>query len=282
MAQRFRHRQVGILQLHILADDRDPYGAPGLLSTLDRLCPAREVGRGGVEGEVLEDEVVDPLLAEGERHLVDVVDVARGHDRARRKAGEQSDLLANLLRERALGAAHQHVRRNADAAQLVDGVLGGLGLQLAGVADERDQCEVDEHAATPADIDGELADRLQERQRLDVPDGAADLGHHEVDVARLCDQGDALLDLICDVWHYLDGAPQVVAAALAADHSVIDPSGGDVGGAGGVGVGEALVVTEVEVGLGAVLGDKHLPMLVGRHRARVDVDIGVKLLQPHG
>ena len=45
------------------------------------------------------------------------------------------------------------------------------------------------------------------------------------------------------------------------------------------GVGEALVVAEVEVGLGAVLGDEHLAVLVGRHRPGVDVDVRVELLQ---
>ncbi len=82
--------------------------------------------------------------------------------------------------------------------------------------------------------------------------------------------------------HHLDGAAEVVAAALATDHGVVDPARGDVGGARGVGVGEALVVAEVEIGLGAILGDEHLTVLVGGHRARVDVDVGVELLQPHG
>ncbi len=167
-------------------------------------------------------------------------------------------------------------------AQLVDGVLGRLGLQLPGVADVGDEGQVDEHAAPPTDVHGELADRLEERQRLDVPDGAADLGDHEVHVAGLRDQRDALLDLVGDVGHHLDGPAEVVAAALAADHGVVDPPRGDVGGAGGVGVGEALVVAEIEVGLGAVLGDEHLAVLVGGHRAGVDVDVGVELLQPDG
>ena len=98
----------------------------------------------------------------------------------------------------------------------------------------------------------------------------------------LGDQRDPLLDLVGDVRDHLDGAAEVVAAALAADDRVVDAAGGDVGGAAGVGVGEALVVAEVEVGLGAVLGDEHLAVLVGRHRARVDVDVGVELLQPDG
>ena len=37
------------------------------------------------------------------------------------------------------------------------------------------------------EVDLELAQRLEERQRLDVADRAADLGDHEVDVLRLGD-----------------------------------------------------------------------------------------------
>jgi hypothetical protein len=40
---------------------------------------------------------------------------------------------------------------------------------------------------------------------------------------------------------------------------------------------EALVVPEVEVGLGAVVGDEHLAVLERAHRARVDVDVRVEL-----
>ena len=43
--------------------------------------------------------------------------------------------------------------------------------------------------------------------------------------------------------------------------------------------GEALVVAEVEIGLGAVVGDEDLAVLVGRHGARIDVEIGVELAQ---
>jgi len=40
---------------------------------------------------------------------------------------------------------------------------------------------------------------------------------------------------------------------------------------------EALVVAQVEVGLGAVLGNEHLPVLEGAHRAGIDVDVRVEL-----
>ena len=47
------------------------------------------------------------------------------------------------------------------------------------------QREVEEHAAVAALVDLELAQRLEERQRLDVADRAADLGDHDVHVVGL-------------------------------------------------------------------------------------------------
>ena len=171
------------------------------------------------------------------------------------------------------------MRLDPDPAQLVDRVLGRLRLQLAGVADVGDEGQVHEHAPLRPEVGVELADRLEEGQRLDVADRAADLGDHEVDRLRLGDDQDPVLDLVGDVRDHLDGGAEVVAAALALDHRVVDGARGDVGGPRGVLVGEPLVVAEVEVGLGAVLGDEHLAVLEGAHRPGVDVDVRVELLQ---
>ena len=43
--------------------------------------------------------------------------------------------------------------------------------------------------------------------------------------------------------------------------------------------GEALVVAQVEIGLGPVVGHEDLAVLIGAHRARIDVEIGVELAQ---
>src|SRR6266487_5678309 len=64
------------------------------------------------------------------------------------------------------------------------------------------------------------------------------------------------------------------------DHRRIDAAGGDVVAAPRGDADEALVVTEIEVGLGPVIGDIDLAMLRRAHRARVDVEIGVELAQP--
>ena len=127
-----------------------------------------------------------------------------------------------------------------------------------------------------ADVLAELADRFEERQALDVADRAADLDEHDVGVAaRLAD---AVLDLVGDVRNHLHGAAEIIAAALLLDHRHVDLAGGLVAVARRGHVREPLVVAQVEVGLGAVVGHVDLAVLIRAHRARIDVDVRIELL----
>ncbi|MPM92617.1 hypothetical protein SDC9_139752 [bioreactor metagenome] len=87
-----------------------------------------------------------------------------------------------------------------------------------------------------------------------------------------------VLDLIGDVRDHLDGVAEVLTAALLGDHRGIDLAGGDVRVGIEVAVEEALVVADVEVGLGAVLGDEDLTVLERVHRAGIHVDVRIQLL----
>ena len=75
----------------------------------------------------------------------------------------------------------------------------------------------------------------------------------------------------------LDGFAEVVAAALLEDDLLVDAAGGEVVVAREGRVGEALVVAQIEVGFGAVVGDKDFAVLEGRHGSGIDVEIGVEL-----
>ena len=192
-----------------------------------------------------------------------------------------------ILRLRPVGdlpvrAADQRVGLDADAAQRGDRVLGRLGLQLARRRDVGHQRDVQEEAVVPADLVPDLAGGLEEGQRLDVADGAADLGDDHVDRSRpgrrLGAGQDPGLDLVGDVRDDLHGVAEVLPAPLLGDHVGVDLAGGHVGPAGEVGVQEALVVPDVQVGLGAVLGDEDLAVLERVHRPGVDVEVGVQLL----
>src|SRR5688572_5642096 len=94
-------------------------------------------------------------------------------------------------------------------------------------------------------IVAELADRLEERQALDVADRSADLAQHEI--KALVPVADEVLDRVGNVRDDLDGGAEVVAAALLGEDVLVDAAGRNVVGTRCRPPGEALVVTEVEV-----------------------------------
>src|SRR2546427_4889921 len=61
---------VGVLQLDVLADHRDPRLDAGGLDPAHDALPARQVDRPGLEAEELHDDVVETLPVEDERDLV--------------------------------------------------------------------------------------------------------------------------------------------------------------------------------------------------------------------
>ena len=278
--QRLVEALVALLQLDVLADHADAdHALPGRGDLLDDLLPLLEARGAAPDVEELGQLVVEPLAVQLQRHLVDRLHVEGGEDRARVDVAEERDLVLHVLGDLAIRAAQQDVGLDADLAQLLDRVLGRLGLQLAGGGDVGDQGEVDVDGVLLADVVLHLPDGLEERQRLDVADRAADLDDEDVGAAgRLADHR---LDLVGDVRDHLHRLAQVLAAPLPVDDVLVDAPGGVVVLAGHLGGGEPLVVAEVEVGLGAVVGDEDLAVLERAHGARVDVDVGVELEVHH-
>ena len=141
-----------------------------------------------------------------------------------------------------------------------------------------------EKAVLSAHLVAHLTGGLQERLGFDIADGAADFGDDDVGPVaisvRLGHLQDAGLDLIGDMRDHLHGVAQILAAAFPGDHLRIHLPGGHVGRSGQIAIEEALVVADVEIGLGAVLGDEHLAVLERVHGARIDIEIRIELL--HG
>jgi hypothetical protein len=228
-----------------------------------------------VEPQQPEDVAIEALLVQHQRYLVDVVGIDRGHHRFDGHVALERDLALEVLGDHAVGAAHDDIGLDTPAAELGHRVLGGLGLLLARRAEVRDQGQVDIGHVVASHVASELADCLDEGDDLDVADRAPDLDDDHVDVvgAELVD----LLDLVGDVGDDLDRLAQVVTPPFLGDHRRVDAAGGGVRVLVQVLVDEPFVVPEVEVGLPAVLGDEHLPVLEGVHRAGVDVDVRVQL-----
>ena len=91
-----------------------------------------------------------------------------------------------------------------------------------------------------------------------------------------------LFDGVGDVGDGLDCAAQEFALPLARDDVAVYLPGGEIGCARQFYVDEALVVAEVEVGFAAVAGYEHFAVLIGGHRAGVDVKVGVELQHGYG
>ena len=85
VAKRFGHRQVCVVQLHVLADQGDPHRAFAALDVRDEVAPVAEVGGGRLEAKQVEHNAVQALLLHHQRHHVDVGGV--DGRRSRRRAG---------------------------------------------------------------------------------------------------------------------------------------------------------------------------------------------------
>ncbi|OPZ82778.1 MAG: hypothetical protein BWY76_02607 [bacterium ADurb.Bin429] len=164
---------------------------------------------------------------------------------------------------------------DADVAQIAHAVLGRFRFALARGPDLRHQRHVQVERIFVPFVLAHLADGFQEGQAFDVAHRAADLHDDHVHAGFLRHHADAVLDLIGDVRDHLHRLPQIIAAALLADDGVIHLAGGDAGVRAEVDVHEALVVAQVQVGLGAVVGDEDLAVLVRVHRARVHVQVRI-------
>ena len=144
------------------------------------------------------------------------------------------------------------------------------------VGHERD---VDEERVPLPLLERDLAYGLQEGLALNVADGAAYLGYDDVGGGLLAQGVDELLYLVRHMGDYLHCRAQILAAPLLIEDVPVHAARGEVREAVQILVYEALVVPEVEVGLGPVLGDVDLAVLVRAHRARVHVNVGVELLR---
>ena len=154
----------------------------GVVHPAQQVVPRRPVDVAERQVEAAYDVGVEALAVQ---HLGDVVDrrrVGGGDHGVVVDVAHERDLALDAVGQLAVGAAHDRVGLDADGAQRGHRVLGGLGLQLARRTDVGHQGDVDEEAVVAADLVAGLASGLEERQRLDVADGAADLGDHDVDV----------------------------------------------------------------------------------------------------
>ena len=137
MGERLDERLIRVLEAGIFADNGNRHIAFRVANALVDKAPAREIRLAfRLDPERHQHFTIEPRLVIGFGHRVDIVHVARFDHRARAHIAEQGELCAFALGNRPLGAAQQDIRLDADRAQLLDRVLGRLGLEFARAGDE--------------------------------------------------------------------------------------------------------------------------------------------------
>ena len=227
--------------------------------------------RASPDVELFDDALVEPFVVKHQRHFINPFDILCGNHGILGDVTEMGDFIFDFLVEHAIGAAQKNIRLNSQPGQLFDAMLRRFGFQFAAAGDVRHQSQVNIQNILAAQVPSHLAHRFQERQPLDIAHRAADLT--DGDIISFGGGEDAPFDLVGDMRDHLNRAAKVIAAPFLGNHRLVNlprravifpPHGG-----GHI----TFVVAEVHIGLGAIVGDEHLAMLIRAHGAWIDIDI---------
>src|SRR3972149_1965752 len=245
---------------------------------MDKPRPAPQVGPRALDIQFLNDNLVQLLTFEDKRHLIDRTHVASFNDRLGLNITEERNLLFQIQRERPLRSANQNIRLEPNLQQGFDAMLRRLCLELTRGPYVRDQSDVDIDRIPMAYTQRELPDCLKKRQAFDITDRAANLGDDDVVFPCSSNVRNAALDFIGNMRNDLNGGAEIIPFSFLGDNFIIDLTGGRVVLPGHAHVEKSLVVSEVQIRFGAVIGHIDFPVLERIHRSGIHVDVGVEFL----
>jgi hypothetical protein len=114
MEERFIETLVRVLVPSVLADDVNGQLVGRVLDAIDQLFPGVGARPRQRQPELLQDDLIEPLGLQHERHFVNRVDVFRRDDRFFRDVAEQRDLPLDVRVEEPVRAAEEYVWLNTD------------------------------------------------------------------------------------------------------------------------------------------------------------------------
>ena len=201
-----------------------------------------------------------------------------------RHVAKECDLGTFTFGNFAFGTAQKNVRIDTLFAQLLHGVLCGLGLQFAGSRHPGAQRQVNEAGVVTPHAETHLANGFDEGQGFNIAHGAADFHHSHiaVSVARILGTAhDIFLNFVGDMRNHLNRLAEVLAAAFLFKNALINLPGREVVITAHLRGDETFVMPQIKVGLRAVFRHEHFAVLERTHRARIHVDIGIELDHRH-
>ena len=132
--------------------------------------------------------------------------------------------------------------------------------------------------STTAEFPLKLANSLEKRKTLDIAYSTTYFCNHKVEFFLCAATLHLAFYLICDVRDYLHCLAKILATALLFNYLAVYATGCKGVPTCGFYIGEALIVSQVEVGLVAVDGNIALAVLLRVERTGRDIDIRVEFL----
>ena len=179
-----------------------------------------------------------------------------------------------------LTSADDDIRLDAHALQILNAGLGRLGLQFLRSAQIRNQRYMDQNGIIMAHLMLELTDGLQERLAFDITYGTADLDDGDAGLIIGKVAVKAALDLIGDMRDDLYGTSAVITTTLLLQYGPVYLTGGNVGIFIQILINKTLIMSQVQVGLRAILRDEYFAVLDRVHGAGININIWIEFL--HG
>jgi hypothetical protein len=154
-------------------------------------------------------------------------------------------------------------------------VLGWLGLDFTrrGQVGNQGQVHV-EHVIVPQ-FETHLTNCLEVRQRFDITHGTADFDQHDIGPVGAVEH--RVLDFIGDMRDDLYRCAEVITAPLLGNHAFVDTAGRVITALRTMHPGKPLVVPQVEIGFGAIIGNIDLAVLEWAHGSGIDIDVRIQL-----
>ena len=279
MPESLRNGQICIVELYIFSDKSDIHMILEILDTIDHFSPVIQIRFTGLDSEFPAYDLREARIFKHKRCFIQIRKSDVLYDTVFLDVTEVRDFFEYVIFKRLIAAKYKNVRGHSHSLKFLDGMLCGLGLMLIRSVEERHQCHMYEERIVFSDFKGYLSHRLYKGLGFDITHRSAYLRNDHIGICLPADTVDEVLDLIGYMRDYLHRGSQVLAPSLAVQNVPVYSSGCQVRELVKVLIDESLVMSQVQIGLSAVIRNIDLTVLIGTHGSGINVDIGIKFLR---
>ena len=129
----------------------------------------------------------------------------------------------------------------------------------------------------PTNIESKLPDRFQKGKTFNITNGTADFGENNIDIVA-SQTSDRTFDFVGNVRNDLYRLSAIHSFAFAVEDIAVNFTGRPTAVFGERAVCKAFVVSQIEVGFGAVVENIDFTVLGGTHHSRINIQIGIEFL----